>query len=157
MISFGHLVLMRYGGTKQNCILWYPVRLYRRWINKVHAQIHKKRSNMIWYNRRWMCREVFSHISPPRFSQVFLVLMSSSLLSKTSNKTENDEWSLKVLERGTRKVKYPKYSKQCPYTVAHTIDCVCSKMLNHGLNHGLFLSLFKLFGWKYILNWINSE
>ena len=28
-------------------------------------------------------------------------------------------------------------------TVAHTIDCVCSKMLNHGLNHGLFLSLFK--------------
>ena len=100
MISFGHLVLMRYGGTKQNCILWYPVRLYRRWINKVHAQIHKKRSNMIWYNRRWMCREVFSHISPPRFSQVFLVLMSSSLLSKTSNKTENDEWSLKVLEQG---------------------------------------------------------
>ena len=30
------------------------------------------------------------------------------------------------------------------YTVAHTIDCVCSKMLNHGLNHGFFLSLFKL-------------
>ena len=29
-------------------------------------------------------------------------------------------------------------------TVANTIDCVCSKMLNHGLNHGLFLSLFKL-------------
>ena len=27
-----------------------------------------------------------------------------------------------------------------PYTVAYTIDCVCSKMLNHGL----FLSLFKL-------------
>jgi hypothetical protein len=26
--------------------------------------------------------------------------------------------------------------------VAHTI--VCSKMLNHGLNNGLFLSLFKL-------------
>ena len=39
---------------------------------------------------------------------------------------------------------YPKYSKNWPYTVAHTIDCVCSKMLNHGLNHGLFLSLFKL-------------
>ena len=42
------------------------------------------------------------------------------------------------------KVIYPKYSKHLPYTVAHTIDCVCSKMLNHGLNHGLFLSLFKL-------------
>ena len=43
------------------------------------------------------------------------------------------------------KVIYPlKYFKHWPYTVAHTIDCVCSKMLNHGLNHGLFLSLFKL-------------
>ena len=42
------------------------------------------------------------------------------------------------------KVIYPKYSKHWPYTVAHTIDCVCSKMLNHGLNHGLFLSIFKL-------------
>ena len=39
---------------------------------------------------------------------------------------------------------YPKYSKHLPYTVAHTIDCACIKMLNHGLNHGLFLSLFKL-------------
>ena len=35
------------------------------------------------------------------------------------------------------KVIYPKYSKHWPYTVAHTIDC--SKMLNHGLNHGLLL------------------
>ena len=42
------------------------------------------------------------------------------------------------------KVIYPKYSKHWLYTVAHTIDCVCSKMLNHGLNHGLLLSLFKL-------------
>ena len=42
------------------------------------------------------------------------------------------------------KVIYPKYSKHWLYNVAHTIDCLCSKMLNHGLNHGLFLSLFKL-------------
>ena len=42
------------------------------------------------------------------------------------------------------KVIYPKYSKHWHHTVAHTIDCVCSKMLNHGSNHGLFLSLFKL-------------
>ena len=42
------------------------------------------------------------------------------------------------------KVIYPKYSKHWSYTVAHTINCVCSKMLNHSLNHGLFLSLFKL-------------
>ena len=41
---------------------------------------------------------------------------------------------------------YPKYSKQLLSTVAHTIDCVCSKILNHGLNHGLSFSLFKFFG-----------
>ena len=57
---------------------------------------------------------------------------------------------------GKTKGVYPKYSKHWPFTVAHTIDCVCSKMLNHGLNHGLFLLLFKFFGWKYILNWIKS-
>ena len=44
----------------------------------------------------------------------------------------------------TFKVIYTKYSKHWPYTVAHTIYCVCSKILNHGLNHGFFLSLFKL-------------
>ena len=44
----------------------------------------------------------------------------------------------------TGKVIYTKYSKHWPYTVAHTLDCVCSKMLIHGLNHGFFLSLFKL-------------
>ena len=42
------------------------------------------------------------------------------------------------------KVIHPKYSKHWSYAVAHTMDCVCSKMFNHGLNHGLFLSLFKL-------------
>ena len=35
------------------------------------------------------------------------------------------------------KVMYPKYFKHLLSTVAHTIDCVCSKILNHGLNHGL--------------------
>ena len=39
------------------------------------------------------------------------------------------------------KVIYPKYSKHWLYIAAHTIDCVCSKMLNHGVNYGLFLSL----------------
>ena len=42
------------------------------------------------------------------------------------------------------KVMYPKYSKHWPYTVAYTIDSVCNKMLNPGLNHRLFLSLFCL-------------
>ena len=33
------------------------------------------------------------------------------------------------------------------YLLWHTqlIDCVCSKILNHGLNHGLLFSLFKFF------------
>ena len=41
------------------------------------------------------------------------------------------------------KVIHTKYSKHRPYTVAHTIEYVCSK-INHGLNHGLFISLLKL-------------
>ena len=44
------------------------------------------------------------------------------------------------------KVIYPKYSKHRLSTVAHTIDCVCSKILNHGLTYGLLFSLFKFFG-----------
>ena len=41
---------------------------------------------------------------------------------------------------GKSKVMHPKCSKHWLYTVVHSIDCVCSKMLNHGL----FLSLLKL-------------
>ena len=60
----------------------------------------------------------------------------------------------------TVKVIHPKYSKHWPYTVAHTIDCVCSKILNHDLNHGLFISFFKLISchihWiVYVLVYIN--
>ena len=44
----------------------------------------------------------------------------------------------------TTKIMYPKYSKHWPYTVAQTSDCVRCKILNHGLNNGLFLSIFKL-------------
>ena len=43
----------------------------------------------------------------------------------------------------TYKVIHTKYSKHRPSTVAHTFECVCSK-INHGLNHGLFISLLKL-------------
>ena len=42
------------------------------------------------------------------------------------------------------KVIHLKYSKHWLYTVASTIDCGSSKLLNHGLNHGVFLPLFKL-------------
>ena len=41
------------------------------------------------------------------------------------------------------KVIHTKYSKHRPSTVAHTFECVCSK-INHGLNHWLFISLFKV-------------
>ena len=41
------------------------------------------------------------------------------------------------------KVIHTKYSKHRPSTVAHTFESVCSK-INHGLNHGLFISLLKL-------------
>ena len=50
------------------------------------------------------------------------------------------------------KVIYPKYSKHWPYTVAHTIACVCSKMLIHGL----FLSLFMLIQNLEFLVWNSS-
>ena len=52
----------------------------------------------------------------------------------------------------TTKVIYPKYSKHWTYTMAHKIDCMYSKMLNHGLNHVLFLSLFKASTLSYVLN-----
>ena len=42
-------------------------------------------------------------------------------------------------------------------TLAHTIDCVCSKILNHCLNHGVLFSLFKFFGWKNILNQLENS
>ena len=55
------------------------------------------------------------------------------------------------------KVIHPNYSKQWPYLLPSTMDCDCSKIWNHGLNHGLFLSLFKLFLCKYVLNWIRNS
>ena len=37
----------------------------------------------------------------------------------------------KQTNQGYFKVIYPKYSKHWTFTVAYTIDWVCSKMLNH--------------------------
>ena len=50
------------------------------------------------------------------------------------------------------KVIHPKHSKHWLSTLANTFDSVCSKILNHGLNHGLLFSLFMYFRWKNILN-----
>ena len=52
------------------------------------------------------------------------------------------------------KVIHTKYSKHRPSTVAHTFECVCSK-INHGLNHGLFISLLKLINCP--IHWIVYE
>ena len=41
---------------------------------------------------------------------------------------------------------YPKYSKHWPYLLAATMSCNCSKILNHGLNDGSFVSLFNFLG-----------
>ena len=38
-----------------------------------------------------------------------------------------------------------KYSKHKLSTVAHTIDCMCIKMLNNGLNHGFIIFIFQVF------------
>ena len=70
----------------------------------------------------------------------------------------SDFWIQNCLENGTMKNKnalsdknvseqikviHTKYSKHRPSTVAHTFECVCSK-INHVLNHGSFILLLKL-------------
>ena len=62
-----------------------------------------------------------------------------------------------ILQYLIKVIVYPKYSKHWLSTVAHTIDCVCSKILNNGLNHGLLFSIFKFFGWKNILNQLENS
>ena len=67
------------------------------------------------------------------------------------NKSRNSKTNLWYL---SAKVIHTKYSKHCPSTVAHTFECVCSK-INHGLNHGLFISLLKLINCP--IHWIVYE
>ena len=40
--------------------------------------------------------------------------------------------------------------------MASTMDCDCSKISNHGLNHGWFPLFIKFFGSKYIINWFEK-
>ena len=65
----------------------------------------------------------------------------AELCKVSRNPKSNRCWKFQL----SIKVIHPKYSKHWPYTVAYTIDCVCSKILNHGLNDGLSYSLFKFF------------
>ena len=66
----------------------------------------------------------------------------------------NLKWFLSI-QKLTVILIYPKYSKH--YLLSYTIDFDCCKMLNHGLNHELFLLLFKFVGWKNILNSIANS
>ena len=45
---------------------------------------------------------------------------------------------------GRFKVIHPKYSKHWPYTVGHTIGCVCSKIINHGLNIATYIECLSI-------------
>ena len=51
-------------------------------------------------------------------------------------------------EGGIGKVIHPKYDKQLAYALAHQITLVCSKLINHVLNHGVFLLPLKFFGFE---------
>ena len=91
----------------------------------------------------------FFKVKVPRYQSSFYLVQY--VLINENNKGSKIKWIISmVLFWDTfffyekNKVIHPKYSKHWPYPVAYTIDCVCSKMLNHGLNHGLFLTLFKL-------------
>ena len=102
--------------------------------------------------------EDFSFLSTyPRFWFFFLSSKKTCLLHASSHKELYNYVSGKgVLELfwTTYKVIHTKYSKHPPYTVAHTIECVCSK-INHGLNHGLFISPLKLINCP--IHWIVYE
>ena len=52
------------------------------------------------------------------------------------------------------KVIHPKYSKHGPYTVAYTIDCVYSKMLNHGFKSWVISFTFQAYTLSHTLNCI---
>ena len=83
-----------------------------------------------------------------------LPLSSNHILLSKMDTTRKRKRNLVLSHNGGSKVIYTKYSKHRPYTLAHTIDCVCCKMLNHGLNHGLFFFHFSI---AYILpHWIEN-
>jgi hypothetical protein len=90
---------------------------------------------LILSNMRWKICEKYCQLFETHFFTYSIIMKSWFNQENYKNYLNFDLLS---------KVIYPKYSKHWPYTVAHTIDCVYSKMLNHGWNHGLFLSLFKL-------------
>ena len=95
------------------------------------------------------------------FNLLFLVYSKKSLYSKNFLDTYRKFLDGCVLltvyhisisaSHGKIKVIYTKYSKHWPYTVTHTIDWVCSKILNHGLNRSFTFQAYTL---PHILNCI---
>merc|ERR1712141_881086 len=75
--------------------------------------------------------------SLPDKNNFFSTPLSNHIPAENSTTTQSQRFC------STGKVIHTKYSKHRPSTVAHTFECVCSK-INHGLNHGLFISLLKL-------------
>ena len=73
--------------------------------------------------------------------EITLLKISLNVLIKMKRK--NEEINCMMYFGVQVKVIHTKCSKHCPSTVAQTFECVCSK-INHGLNHGLFISLLKL-------------
>ena len=71
-----------------------------------------------------------------------IALHSVSVYKKWYKRNIIEIWAILRKKGGGGKVIHTKYSKHCPSTVAHTFECVCSK-INHGFNHGLFISLLK--------------
>jgi hypothetical protein len=131
--------------------------------------IRVKKSTLVWWSYFWQLRP--SKFSSPCFTQACLqTIIQGQNYSVHSQGLfciqlcwvflNKNGWSLGVcsmLLKGSFcsllhivgvcvKVIHPKYSKHWIYTVVHTIDYVCSKILNHGLS----FSLFKFFGWKNI-------
>ena len=74
----------------------------------------------------------------PWYTRVEIIDFSSQLVLSGSQRITFEKKRI-PLESGCEAKLY------IPSTLNIDLICVCSKMLNHGLNHGLFLSLFKLF------------
>ena len=105
---------------------------------------------------------------PPMFSQVRYICISSEVHITT--RTRNNSYRKTRKNSGFKKQMlfdrkyfipmwtmfkfiYPKYSKHWSYLLAASMNYGCSKMLSHGL----FISLFKFYGWNYILYWIENS
>ena len=100
----------------------------------------KKSDLLFWY----LAHLIKQPITKLRFRISFTLFVSLLNFWRYKQFVKVQDWKFQYCLLDTTKVIYPKYSKRWQSTVAHTIDCLCSKILNHGLNHGLFLSSFKL-------------